>query len=529
MTNVAPAGSAPENEAGAPPTRYVKKSLQSAALLYSLPMLAAFCAVLFYTQFWLSHDVSWYLIATRKFIEGQRLYIDIIEINPPLNFYLTIPALHLSDWTGVSETVGYVVYTSAIGALSGLWLMRLTLRAAIDQAQKAILIGGGLVGLFLLPIGEFAQREHLLLLFALPYLYCALLGDDKLQLSATERILLGLTATFGLALKPYFLLIPAAIVLVGSFKKLFRRIFALENLGLAIGLISYAGFVVIIHPEYFSDVLGVAPKVYGVYGEPAKAVLLRSELIALLMLMVLYFLKGAPRDRISGRLTAASFGALLAYLIQFKGWDYQAIPLAHFVSLTAIWVAHAKGIFSRREIPAAILSLAIVATTLGVHVLPGPYKPATTERFSQYVDRPDRRMVVYSTNVWASFPFVNAVKGDWSSRFPAQWIVPGAYQALKSTDCDALPARCLEYEEILFDVRKANVEDFLRYRPELVFVDVREQKSYFGGVPFDYIQFLREEPSFGEAWSKCKKIGSVGAPGYEVWQCGDTKGKEQTL
>ncbi|MEZ5870179.1 MAG: hypothetical protein R3D46_17950 [Defluviimonas denitrificans] len=39
---------------------------------------------------------------TRDWLEGARLYVDIFEVNPPLNFYLTVPPLILSDLTGMT-------------------------------------------------------------------------------------------------------------------------------------------------------------------------------------------------------------------------------------------------------------------------------------------------------------------------------------------------------------------------------------------------------------------------------------------
>ena len=67
--------------------------------LASLALLVV-ASALFYPQHDLSHDASWYLIATQKFFSGAELYSDIYEINPPLAFYLTIPSLYISNALG---------------------------------------------------------------------------------------------------------------------------------------------------------------------------------------------------------------------------------------------------------------------------------------------------------------------------------------------------------------------------------------------------------------------------------------------
>ncbi|MEP7218497.1 MAG: hypothetical protein ABI876_06250, partial [Bacteroidota bacterium] len=41
----------------------------------------------------LNHDVAWIIHGAGRWLEGAGLYRDIVEINPPLIFYLTAPAV----------------------------------------------------------------------------------------------------------------------------------------------------------------------------------------------------------------------------------------------------------------------------------------------------------------------------------------------------------------------------------------------------------------------------------------------------
>ncbi|MCB1468184.1 MAG: hypothetical protein KDK08_13815, partial [Rhizobiaceae bacterium] len=43
---------------------------------------------------------------------------------------------------------------------------------------------------------------------------------------------------------------------------------------------------------------------------------------------------------------------------------------------------------------------------------------------------------------------------------------------------------------------------------------------YFGGVSFDYLEFLGQDPRFAEAWSRYHKSGE--ATGYELWILDET-------
>ena len=482
-----------------------------------LPLLVAAIACAFYAQFWLSHDDSWYLIATRKFLDGARLYIDIMEVNPPLNFYLTVPALLLAEAIGITDTLAYVIQTCVLGGLSGLWLVRLLRRSDLAGRERWAILIPALVGLFLLPIGEFAQREHLLFVYALPYLTYVILGSERVRLGAGEKILLGLVGTLGLALKPYFLLIPVAIILVGPVKSLMSRIFAPANLGLAAGLVAYALFTILVHPEFFSDILGVARRVYWAFGFSAAGVLLRGEIFAVLLFAYLFALGGVSNDRASRRFAAAVAAALVSYLVQFKGWNYQLIPLIYFLLAGSTWVAVEKKLFDTRQLVPQVVLLAIAVITLGTQMLAGPYSSRNLDEFAPYVEEPGETIMVYSTNVSAAFPFVNAVEGKWASRYPAQWTIPGAVIGLASERCPTDAEYCAPLQKILADIRSDNTQDFLRYRPDVVFVDMREDKSYFHGQAFDYLAFQLDDPDFAKSWANYRKVAEVGE-GYAVFR-----------
>ena len=50
----------------------------------------------------INHDTAWYLISTRKWLEGARLYVDLYDVNPPLASYLTIPAIWIRTHSRVA-------------------------------------------------------------------------------------------------------------------------------------------------------------------------------------------------------------------------------------------------------------------------------------------------------------------------------------------------------------------------------------------------------------------------------------------
>ena len=208
--------------------------------------------------------------------------------------------------------------------------------------------------------------------------------------------------------------------------------------------------------------------------------------------------------------------AILVYFVQFKGWDYHLLPLMHFILLGSTYFVLTAAPGTVRFIQKAVYA-AIFVMTIGLFVGQGHYKARNIESFTPFFEEPGETVMVYSTNVHASFPLTNVAEAKWASRYPAQWTIPGAVVALEDANCSADAAQCLRMEGILDKAREANTEDFLRYRPDLVFVDVRPDKSYFEGLSFDYIEFQREDPLFAAAWQDYTRVGMAGED-YEVWR-----------
>lgn len=475
----------------------------------------AAAAALFYPQFSLNHDTSWYLIGTRMFLEGEQLYAGVVEINPPLAFYLTVPAIWIADSTGLTEATAFFCYAIAMGVLSSGGSLAVLRRSQLDPGAQHILFLGGLLGLFVVPVSNFGQREHLMLIFAAPYFLLLIAGAETMAMGWWSRLLFGFVATLGLALKPYFLLIPAIILIAGPTGSLLKRIFEPQNLGLGAGMLAYLYFVVTVHGEYLTQIVPMASLVYGTFEADWSNVFLRPELAAILYLCGLFAWKPESSESLDWRLLGGAIGALICYLVQFKGWSYQAIPLNYFITLATLWLLHSRSVLARRRTVFAVLAILILCLTLGNQIRQGPYRSHFTASFSRYVEQPGQVILVLSSNVSAAFPFVNEVQGRWASRYPAQWLVPGALVGKSTADCRESQRNCRAYDAILAKARLANIDDLQRFAPDLVFVDDRKRKSYFDVLRFDYLQFLGADPRFSGIWSRYEYRGTVLS--YQVW------------
>ena len=138
--------------------------------------LTGLTGLLYYLSGDINHDSAWFLDATERWLNGAELYVDLIETNPPLAFYLTAPVILVAQWTGLFAPHVFVVYVFAVIGGSVALIRRLLIDAG--DLPKALKHGIPLAALFVFvagPLRDFGQREHLATILALPYFVLAAL------------------------------------------------------------------------------------------------------------------------------------------------------------------------------------------------------------------------------------------------------------------------------------------------------------------------------------------------------------------
>jgi hypothetical protein len=148
----------------------------------------------------LNHDVAAVLQFSQRWFAGERLYSDLIDVNPPLIYVLNLIPAALSAWTGLDAIRMLQACLFAYGAACWGLALRVRSRATEGAAERAYL--DVLPLLFLLCAGyDFGQREHLMAVGALPYVFCA---QRRARMErARGRIPISLMAGVAFALKPH--------------------------------------------------------------------------------------------------------------------------------------------------------------------------------------------------------------------------------------------------------------------------------------------------------------------------------------
>lgn len=182
----------------------------------------------------LNSDSAWLLHLAGRVTRGDRLYVDLLEINPPLVVWIQIPIAFLADRLGLDPISAFRI---AVLAWIGLCLVlsARVLRSATVRAQDRRWI---LLGIVLVALGwtraHFGEREHIALVALLPYLFATAVAAQGRALRPVLRILVGLVAALGFTIKPHFLLVWVACVLyVAGKRRTAQWTFGVENLAIS--------------------------------------------------------------------------------------------------------------------------------------------------------------------------------------------------------------------------------------------------------------------------------------------------------
>jgi hypothetical protein len=115
----------------------------------------------------LNHDVVWQLWIGREMTAGAQLYVDILEINPPLWFWIGQCLNLLAESVRAPATGTLIIaFALAIG-ISITFLSRLI--SDKRAIQRFVVYAAVLAATIVLPLNDFGQREHFVLIVSIPY------------------------------------------------------------------------------------------------------------------------------------------------------------------------------------------------------------------------------------------------------------------------------------------------------------------------------------------------------------------------
>ena len=470
-----------------------------------------------------NHDVAAVLGFSERWLAGEVLYVDLIDVNPPLIYVLNLLPAVLAQWTGMD---GIAALRACLVAL-GLALWRLAFevrdRGAEGPVERALL--DVLPGLVAFGAGyDFGQRETLMAAMALPYLLAA---TRRIQgVRPSFGLVAALVAAVGFALKPHFLVIPALIeaaVLIAAWRRDgFAALRDPAPWAMAVLWLAYLASLPVLFPDYLATVV---PLVVGYYldngGQTAWGLLALPRLgtvaAFLVVLVVLAWREGGVLPRL---LALAGLGALVSALAQHKGWSYHIMPIELFaLSLATVLAARWLDRLRAGATPRTAMRVAAgLAALFGLYLLAEGEAPwnqlswpqsdayALTQMLREHAQ--GERVLVLSPGIAPIYPALNYAGARMTLRMMNIWLLEGAY--LSCPDGGKRYRDTWEMGRPEFFLYRTVAEDFARAPPAAVVIDDMTAIPACNGVAFNLIAYFSRHPLFAEVWSHYAEVGRHG-------------------
>ncbi|MEL7389937.1 MAG: hypothetical protein AAFN76_09165 [Pseudomonadota bacterium] len=450
-------------------------SLYWTCTLFVLALMTVAFLYIFGPQF---ADITYLLIVNERMIDGERLYVDVRDINPPFSVWLYTPYAYLAKLTAISPYFWLglgLVLTLTLSLTAINHLMNRGLNIAPNDRLKALALIA-LVCLFIMPV-QTAQREHFCAIAALPFFY--LLGS-RLQTKFRPQVWVALAIGAGagtlLVLKPHYLFgFGLPLLFVAWHRRDWRLLFVPEAWALGFTVVGYWICVYFIVPDFFTHMLPIALDTYQLrpfpFSQLAMTVLFFYGTPLILLLWLVRELKPISPTIIV--LAIASAGFLIGFFWQGKGWPYHLYP-ALLTLLSSILFAWQSGA-SQTTNPAAagrMLRLSAAVVVYIAYLSTSGYRSAIVpkEVIALKEQRPSTLFI--TGDIGISAPVARAINAKWVERDPSDYIAVLAQKYVEDeswTDKGSLETFVSNWIDY-----KANA--LVTKNPDLIVVDLRNGK-----------------------------------------------------
>ncbi len=297
----------------------------------------------FFRIYGLNLNAAMYLQGAQMLLQGQKPYIDFIDINPPLIFYFSSLAALISQlfsYPGQVIVIYKILLLMYIGC--SLWAVTLCIRPITSLFRTSLfslLFGFTIYCIYLIQNRVFGEREHLFIIALFPYLILRwLVYSEHLKPPSVIALLIGVTLGLTACLKPHFLaaVIVYEMALLYSFKtsRLTKEVWPV----ILAPLLYLLHFLFLPQSIYNAFWLESVPMVRQYYGSFEKDFprLVTNDTFALVSCLSIciasLFLKGPTLTiRFLRIFSLLGLVFLISYFQQAKGWNYHLIPIYFYL------------------------------------------------------------------------------------------------------------------------------------------------------------------------------------------------------
>ncbi len=418
-----------------------------------------------------STDVSWLITLCEKILSGERPYIDFIETNPPGAIYIYWPGVALAPALGIAPETGVVLVGFLTLGLSLFLCARIFVGAGLRDFIGPAGAAFAIMVLAVLPSRTFDQREHMSILFALPFFAALIARASGADVGIGLRVTAGFCAALAMSIKPYFVLMIVAALPYFVWRSGWKKAVGCVELYAAAGaLLSYVALIAILFPVYLHRIAPIAAAVYVPVRGPLLSLLFSGGTMiwAALAAILLTFGRSRLKEPLIAIPALASLGAIVSFLLQGKGWPYQVYPalaLIAFAVAPLLLRADAKP----REGNALAKTTSAVALALGFILLShnGETAPEPIEKIVAGL-APHPKILVIGPSLALGHPLTRRVSGEWVGTPNCLWITAMAKYLLRQGPVDAATRE--RYEAYMRFERETLVSDIKNRTPDAILI-----------------------------------------------------------
>jgi hypothetical protein len=443
---------------------------------------------IYFNNYPLNVDSTWGLYCAKMIIEGHTMYVDMIDVNPPLIFiYSTIPVF-ISNILNISSTNIYVLFIIFLIFISIYLSWRILIHVNFNSKSNLRLYLYSIIFILtILPSYNFGEREHLLMIFITPYILSIIYNKYLKKFSIYFKTIISLFAALGFNLKPHFFLILIGVELVYfiyKYEKNLLKTFRIEPIIVISSSIIYLITIYFLFPEYIDFMIPFSIDVYtDVFNKPLYILLLNYEFILSVLIITIFLIlskKILAHENII--FLTSIITSIFVYLIQQKGWSYHSLPYFIF---TVLFITHLILYNSNKNSLYYIFLFPLIGIIPYQNIINVYQFNSLKKIINTFSDKSS--ILVISSDIAQGQVLLKPTQ-VWASRFPSLFMLPAI-----------IHKNNLIIKNYTFN---AIYEDLIKYKPDKIIFQSKE-------MGFDYYQyFIDEDKKLKDFYSKYYRINN---------------------
>jgi hypothetical protein len=473
-----------------------------------------------------NHDAAWVLIGAQRLLEGASFGSGVVDVNPPLAWWISALPAGLAQATGLPTGLVFKLFVMVAALVSVLASARLMQTAGLTQSHSRWIGLASAAAVLTVPGYDFGQREHLMVIMVMPWLWLTAAMLNGARIPARLRVSVAVIAAAGICLKPHFLMVPIAVELLVLI--MLRRpllVMRLENLAMVATGLAYVGAVLTFAPDYMGEVVPAAMHNYDAYNSPAGLVLRNAVIVLGLPLLAgVARLARCPAGSYRGAgmvMLAAALGAALAAFVQMKGWQYHWYPaLALSAAGLAVLFSAPRTVRCGQVLAGGLLGLAVVlslarpplllAADTVAHGGTADRVAALAQAIGDAGPATGEPAVVFAfiTSPRDVMPAVLMANARWASTACCMHFVPAAVRDERGLTTHGAADREIRARNARHQVAGI-VNDLKASRPQLIIFDEARYKLGFGELKYSWLAAAAADAGLARLLQDYRPVGGV--------------------